>query len=107
MAAALIALCVVPGLTVPSEVAWVRAEDPDRIVVESRRRIESVRLEGLTEWSSYFTVYRNDCRSALLLVRTNRTPLVLVVELEALEGARVERIRCRVNNPWPYSQSRE
>jgi hypothetical protein len=85
----------------------VLAADPDRIEIRSRWPIQSVRLDGLTEWSSFFVVYRDGSRTAVLLVRTNQTPLTVVVELQAIEGMRVTVHRVCMNNPWPYSQRRE
>lgn len=101
-------ICSIPPLGGPPvDPVSVRVVEPDRIEVRSRRRIESVRLERLTEWSSFFSVFRDDCHSAVILIRTNQTPLTVVVELQALEGMRPTVYRVRVNNPWPYCQRRE
>lgn len=101
----LVAVLAVPEpASLPSKpVVDARLVGADRIVIRSSTPIESVHLAELSEWCSYFVSYGPDGRSAIVLIRTRRSPLRVVVETGSLRDlGLVDRHAIEMRNPWAY-----
>lgn len=75
----------------------VKVLDKETLLIESDYTISNIFISNLYEKYSYFIEYSHDEKKALILLRTTKNPLNIVIECETLMG--VKRGEVNVTNP--------
>lgn len=73
----------------------------DIILVKSKEYIKDVCLEDPQLRYNYFVNYSSDKKEAVILLRSRKDPIIIIVETELI-GIKTNKYKIKVRNPNPY-----